>query len=79
MGTYTHTHTHTHTQAYRHSRTEAILRNQAHAGRRAGAPGLISKNCEFEKEVGIAIKSKETSIASHAVQPVGNTELYAPA
>ena len=27
--TNTHTHTHTHTQAYRHSRTEAILRNQA--------------------------------------------------
>ena len=29
---HTHTHTHTHTQAYRRSWTEAILRNQAHAG-----------------------------------------------
>ena len=27
-----HTHTHKHTHAYRHSQTEAILRNQAHAG-----------------------------------------------
>ena len=33
----------------------------------------------LKKGVGIVIKSKETSIASHAVRPVGNTELYAPA
>ena len=33
----------------------------------------------LKKEAEITIKSKETSIASHAVQPVGNTELYAPA
>ena len=32
--TNTHTQTHTHTQAYRRSRTEAILRNQAHASHR---------------------------------------------
>ena len=30
--THTHTRTHTHTQAYRRSWTEAILRNQVHAG-----------------------------------------------
>ena len=40
----------------------------------------ISKNYEFKKkEVRITIKSKEISVASHAVRPVGNTELYATA
>ena len=34
-----HTHTYTHTQAYKRSRTEAILRNQVRTGRRR-APGL---------------------------------------
>ena len=38
-----------------------------------------TKIVNFKKEAEIAIKSKETSIASHAVRPVGNTELYAPA
>ena len=35
----------------------------------------ISK-MNFKKEVGITIKSKKTSVSSHAAQPVRNTELY---
>ena len=37
---------------------------------------MYAKIVNLKKEVGITIKSKETmQVASHAAQPVGNTEL----
>ena len=36
----------------------------------------IRKNCEFEKRSRDHNKRKETSIASHVVWPIRNTELY---
>ena len=58
--THTHTHTHTNTHAYRHSWTEAILRNRACAW--------------FKNGVGINhcyIKSKETRSKNHALASNG--------
>ena len=42
LGADTQTRTHTNTHVYRHSQTEAILRNQARAGCSRRAPGLKS-------------------------------------
>ena len=42
-----HTHTQTNTHAYRHSRTEAILRNQVHAGRRPALAWFKNDVCMY--------------------------------